>query len=291
MGIVDVSKGTRYLEEHGIPVYAFPEDAVRSMAAMTQFGTLLSLKKRQVRTLAVNRSSAAEIIKEKLAAAEKCYLPEIEANRILDCYGFPVLKSFLITDISQVDEATHEIGFPVAMKIHSPDIVHKFDAGGVKLKIKTIEQARDAYEKIINNAKAFMPDAQIKGVIMEKMAKKGVEVIIGAVRDPEFGPMCMFGLGGTFVEAMKDITFRLSPMWEVSAEIMITTIKAYTILKGVRGAPPSDVDAIKDCILRLSQLMYEQPEVAELDINPLIVYPEGEGCVVADSRMLLRGLA
>lgn len=288
MGIVDVSKGTRYLEEHGIPVYAFPEDAVRSIAAMTQFGTLLSLKKRQVRTLTVNRNGATAVIKEKLAAAEKCYLPEIEANRILDCYGFPVLKSFLITDISQVDEATHKIGFPVAMKIHSPDIVHKFDAGGVKLKIKTIEQARDAYEKIIDNAKAFMPDAKIEGVIMEKMAKKGVEVIIGAVRDPEFGPMCMFGLGGTFVEAMKDITFRLSPMWEVSAEIMIKTIKAYTILKGVRGAPPSDTDAIKDCILRLSQLMYEQPEVAEMDINPLIVYPEGEGCVVADSRILLR---
>ena len=120
------------------------------------------------------------------------------------------------------------------------------------------------------------------------MAKKGVEVILGAVRDPIFGPMCMFGLGGTFVEAMKDVTFRLAPMWEISAEIMIRTIKAYTILKGVRGQPPCDIDGIKDCILRLSQMLSEHPQIAELDINPLIVYPEGEGCIVADSRILLR---
>jgi acetyltransferase len=115
-----------------------------------------------------------------------------------------------------------------------------------------------------------------------------MEVIVGAVRDPKFGPMCMFGLGGTFVEAMKDVTFRLAPMWEISAEIMIKTIKAYTILQGVRGEKPYDVDAIKDCILRLSQMLTSHPEIAELDINPLIVYSEGQGCIVADSRILLR---
>ena len=120
------------------------------------------------------------------------------------------------------------------------------------------------------------------------MARAGVEVILGATRDPEFGPICMFGLGGTFVEAIKDVTFRLAPMWEISAEIMIQTIKAHTLLKGVRGELPSDIDAIKDCILRLSQMVSDHPEIAELDINPLIVYPEGEGCVVADSRILLK---
>ncbi len=120
------------------------------------------------------------------------------------------------------------------------------------------------------------------------MARGGVEVILGATRDPKFGPICMFGLGGTFVEAIKDVTFRLAPMWEISAERMIEPIKAYRVLKGMRGTPPSDIDAIKDCILRLSQMVANHPEISELDINPLIVYPEGEGCVVADSRILLK---
>ena len=145
-----------------------------------------------------------------------------------------------------------------------------------------------AFEEIIENAKKFNPSAKIDGVIVERMARGGVEVILGAVRDPKFGPICMFGLGGTFVEAMKDVTFRLAPMWEISAEIMIKSIKAYSLLKGIRGMEPCDIDAIKDCILRLSQMVAEHPEIAELDINPLIVYPEGQGCVVADSRILLK---
>ena len=122
---------------------------------------------------------------------------------------------------------------------------------------------------------------------MEKMARKGIEVILGATRDPKFGPVCMFGLGGTFVEALKDVTFRLAPMWEVSAEMMIREIKAYSVLTGIRNRPPSDIAAIKDCVLRLSQLVSDHPEIDELDINPLIVYAEGDGCVVADSRIVL----
>jgi acyl-CoA synthetase (NDP forming) len=122
---------------------------------------------------------------------------------------------------------------------------------------------------------------------MERMARSGVEVILGASRDPKFGPVCMFGLGGTFVEAIKDVTFRVAPMWEVSAEMMIKSIKAYSVLTGIRSMPPSDIDAIKDCMLRLSQLVSEHPEIDELDINPLIVYAKGEGCVVADCRIVL----
>lgn len=289
MGTVDVSKGTDYLEEHGIPNYLFPEAAVRTMASMVRYGDLLKLKKRQVRTMTVKRTAAAAIIRKKLNGRDSYYMPEKEANEILDCYGFPILKSVLIKEPSQADQAADKIGFPVAMKIVSQDIIHKFDAGGVRLKIKTKEESHKAFEEIIENAKNFNPSAKIDGVIMEEMAKGGVEVILGAVRDPEFGPICMFGLGGIFVEAMKDVTFRLAPMWEISAEIMIRTIKAYRVLKGIRGAPPSDIDSIKDCLLRLSQMLCDHPEIVELDINPLIVYPEGEGCVVADSRILLKG--
>jgi len=291
MGIVDVSQGIQYLEQHGIPNYAFPEAAVRSMASMAFYGGLLSLDKRQVRRVAADRDTASAVIKKRLAGRDSYYMSEKEANELLQCYGFPVLKSVLLKDASEVDDAAEEIIFPVAMKISSPDIVHKFDSGGVRLKIKTKEEARNVFDEIIENVKKFQPSAKIDGVIMERMARGGVEVILGAVRDARFGPLCMFGLGGTFVEAMKDVTFRLAPMWEISAEIMIRTIKAYGILRGVRGTPPCDIDSIKDCLLRLSQMVSEHPEIAELDINPLIVYPEGEGCVVADSRILLRNPA
>ncbi|MHC4264548.1 MAG: acetate--CoA ligase alpha subunit [Planctomycetota bacterium] len=287
MGIVDVSEGVRHLEKHGIPNYAFPEAAVRTMSVMSFYGDLLNLDKRKVCTVSADRSAADALIKNALADKDSCYLPEFHANQILDCYGFPLLKTALLRDLSDIDKAAEEIPFPAAMKISSPDIVHKFDAGGVRLKIKTAEAAKEAFQEIIQNAKNYNPSALIDGVIIEPMAKKGIEVILGAARDSKFGPICMFGLGGTFVEAIKDVTFRIAPMWEISAEIMIKTIKAYTILQGVRGAPPSDIEGIKDCILRLSQMLTDHPEIAELDINPLIVYPEGQGCVVADSRILL----
>jgi len=288
MGIVDVSEGVKYLEKHGIPNYQFPEAAVRSMASMAFYSKILSLDRRKVRRVAADRDTANAIIKKKLADKDKYYMSEREANEILQSYGFPVLTSILLKDSSEVEEAAEQIIFPAAMKISSRDIIHKFDVGGVRLKIKTKEEAQKAFEQIIENVKKHKPSAKIDGVIIERMARRGVEVILGAARDPKFGPICMFGLGGTLVEAMKDITFRLAPMWEISAEIMIQSIKAYTILKGIRGAPPCDIDAIKDCILRLSQMLSDHPEIAELDINPLIVYPEGEGCVVADSRILLK---
>ncbi|MHC4622382.1 MAG: acetate--CoA ligase alpha subunit [Planctomycetota bacterium] len=288
MGIVDVSEGVQYLERNGIPNYAFPEAAVRSMAGMAFYGNLLSLDRRQERRVAADRDTATVVIRKKLADKEKYYMPEKEANEILQCYGFPVLKSILLKEASDVDEAAEEFVFPVAMKISSHDIVHKFDAGGVRLKIKTKEEAREAFTEIVENVKRFKPSAKIDGVIMERMARGGVEVILGAVRDAKFGPLCMFGLGGTFVGTMKDVTFRLAPVWEISAEKMIQGIKSYNILKGARGGWPCDIDAIKDCILRLSQMVAEHPEISELDINPLIVYPRGEGCVVADSRILLR---
>ncbi len=288
MGIVDVSEGVKHLEQNGIPNYPFPEAAVRAMSTMNFYSNLLTLEHRQIRELPAQKEKANTIITEKLQGVDSYYLSEYQANDILNCYGFPVLQSYLLKNISDIDNIDEEKLLPAAMKICSPDIVHKFDAGGVKLKIKSREQARQAYEQIIANARAFNPSADIEGVIIEPMCKKGVEVILGAARDPKFGPVCMFGLGGTFVEAIKDVTFRIAPMWEISAEIMIQTIKSYTILKGIRGEPPCDIDAIKDCILRLSQMLTEHSEIAELDINPLIVYPEGQGCVVADSRILLK---
>lgn len=290
MGIVDVSEGIEYLEKHGIPNYSFPEEAVRALSSMVQFKDNLQYSGREVVSFDVDKSATRKIIEDKLAKNDEVYLGEKEANEILEHYGLPTLKNFLITKPEEIAEAAAHVGFPVAMKIMSPDIIHKFDAGGVMLNINSEEEAKEAYNKIIANAKNFKADANIHGVLMEQMAQKGIEVILGAFRDPKFGPMCMFGLGGTFVEVMKDVTFRIAPMWKISAEIMVKSIKTYKLLTGVRGNPPSDINSIVNCILRLSQLVSDNPEIAELDMNPLIVYAEGKGCAVADSRILLKKL-
>jgi acetate---CoA ligase (ADP-forming) len=287
MGVVDVSEGMAYLQRHGVPVYNFPENPVRAMANMAEFGWLLTVKNKEVRRVAADKESVCQIIDAKLAGADRYMMTQKEANEILQCYGFPMLKGRLLKTREEIADAAEEVMFPVAMKISSPDILHKYDAGGVLLDIKDQAEAERAFDTIIANAWAFNADARIQGVLMERMARKGVEVILGATRDPKFGPVCMFGLGGTFVEALKDVTFRVAPMWEVSAEMMIREIKAYTVLTGIRNRPPSDIAAIKDCVLRLSQLVSDHPEIDELDINPLIVYAEGEGCVVADSRIVL----
>lgn len=287
MGLVDVSEGVKYLEQHGIPNYTFPQAAVRAMASMVKFGDLLSLERRAVRRVAADRKAAAEIIAAKLGGSDRALLPQDEANEILRCYGFPVLRGKVISEKSQIADALAEVGLPVVMKISSKDILHKSDAGGVILGIDSARAAEEAYDTIMANARAYDPEAAIDGILLERMADKGIEVILGSTRDPKFGPICMFGLGGMFVETLKDVTFRLAPFWEVSSEIMIKSIRAYKVLQGVRGNPPSDIDAIKDCLLRLSQLVDDHPEIAELDINPLLVYPEGDGCVVADSRIAL----
>jgi acetyltransferase len=192
-----------------------------------------------------------------------------------------------VKDPSEIKKACGEVGFPLVMKLDSPDILHKSDAGGVRLGIKSIEEAEKVFAEIIENAKRYRPSALIRGILFQQMAREGVEVILGSTRDPKFGPICMFGLGGIFVEAMKDVTFRLAPMWETSAENMIKSIKAYRVLQGIRGKPPVDIKAAKLCILRLSAMVSNHAEIAELDINPLILYPEGQGCVVADARIVL----
>ena len=293
MGITDVSEGVAHLESNGLPNYVFPEAASRTMAAMMRFGERLSIGHRDLPHFSVERDNAARLITEKLGGQPKCYLPEREAADLLACYGLPLLTSRLVSDPSQITNAMEAMHGPVAMKIVSKDIIHKVDAGGVRLGIADANQARQAFDEIVANGLRFNPEARIDGVLMQEMAGKGVEVIIGCARDPKFGPIVMFGLGGTFVEALRDVTFRLAPMRITSAENMIRSIKTFNILQGVRGNPPSDLAAIRECILRVSTLVDDHPQISELDINPLIVYPEGKGkgAVVADCRIMLRSAA
>ena len=150
------------------------------------------------------------------------------------------------------------------------------------------DEARAAYQKILKNVEKAVPGARIQGILMEEMAGKGAEVIVGASRDARFGPLMMFGLGGTLVEVLKDVSFRLAPMWRISAERMVREIRAFKVLDGFRGSPPSDTAAIVDTLLRLSTMVCNHPEISELDVNPLIVHANGQGCAVADSRVMLR---
>jgi acetyltransferase len=233
-------------------------------------------------------AGARKVIEAALAGKESHYMTQAECRPLLACYRLPIMKSGIACSADEAAKLAEEIGGPLAMKVMSADVIHKYDAGGVLLKIVGAEQARAAYAQIYKNVESHVPGAKIQGILIEQMAPKGVEVILGASRDARFGPLMMFGLGGTMVEILKDVTFRLAPMWQISAERMVRSIKAFKILDGFRGKPPADVDAIVDILLRLSHMVCNHPEISELDINPLIVHDRGKGCSVADSRVMLR---
>jgi acetyltransferase len=260
------------------------------MAAMIRFAESLrpfKEKRREFFRVLEDKEKASAIIASRLSGRKDYFMTEQEAHELLRCYGFPLLKSRLVTEPSAISKAVEEVSLPVAMKLDSPDILHKSDAGGVRLGIDSVARAEEVFQEIIASAKKYRPSAVVRGILFQEMAREGVEVILGSTKDPRFGPICMFGLGGIFVEALKDVSFRLAPMWETSAENMIRSIKAYRVLRGIRGRPPSDIKAAKLCILRLSAMVSNHPDIAELDINPLILYPEGQGCVVADARIVL----
>lgn len=215
------------------------------------------------------------------------FLPEPEAHEVLKAYGFPILRSQLVKNVEEAITSAETIGYPVVLKIVSPQILHKVDVGGVQVNIKTKAELRRAYKELLSNVKSNMPDAEIWGVFVQEMAKKGKETIIGMNRDPHFGPILLFGLGGIYVELFKDVSFRIAPIRELGARRMIRQIRGYRMFEGFRGEPSSDTKAIEECLQRLSQLVIDFEEIDELDINPLIVYQEGDGAVVVDARILL----
>jgi len=212
-------------------------------------------------------------------------LLEPEAKTICMEYGIPVTKFKVATSEENAAKYAREIGFPVVLKIVSPDIVHKFDVGGVILNLKNHRQVLEAYKKIISNVKRSKPDARIVGILVQEMAPSSTEVIVGMTKDPQFGPALMFGLGGIFVEVLKDVSFRVAPITERDAREMITEIKGYPLLRGYRGMPPADVDTIVQILLKTSKLVTEHTEVDQLDLNPIMVYEKG--AKVVDARMIL----
>lgn len=285
MGIIDVSAGVKYLQEHGYPVYRFPENAAKAFGALYRYARWLHREHLAQFDLTHDREGAARVIAQYLAAG-KTRLGEIDSIELLKCYGFPVLSAQLAKNGEEAAEVAENITFPVVMKIVSPQILHKTDAGGVVIGIKNKEEARTAFNDIVQGAKKFNPDAVIDGVMVEKMADRGGEVILGMSRS-SFGPLLMFGLGGIFVEVFQDVVFRLGAIGRNEARRMIREIKGYKLLDGFRGRPKSDIEALERAVVSLSDMAANHPEIKEMDINPLLVHPAGQGITVADCRIIL----
>ena len=212
-------------------------------------------------------------------------LLETEAKAVCMDYDIPVTKFKLAKNDAEAVEHATSIGFPVVLKIVSPDIIHKSDVGGVIIGVKNDKEVRSAYRQIMNNVRKHNPNAKIVGILVQEMAPAGTEVIVGSIKDPQFGPAIMFGLGGVFVEVLKDVTFRVAPVTEDEAAEMISEVKAYPLLKGYRNTPPADLKAITKILLNTSKLVMDHVEIKELDLNPIMVYEKGAKTV--DARIIL----
>lgn len=226
---------------------------------------------------------------ESVAAAARAegrkLLSEVEAKALLHAAGIPVARTVLATSEEEAREQAREVGYPVVLKIVSPDIAHKSDVGGVKVGLQDADGVVAAFHEIVANAQAAVPEARIAGVAVQHMAPAGTEVIVGVTTDPQFGPVVMFGLGGIMVEVLKDVTFRVVPLEERDAAQMIEEIKGKAILDGVRGQPPLDKAAVRNVLLKVSEFVMSNPDVRELDLNPLLVYPQG--AIAVDARIVI----
>ena len=229
-------------------------------------------------------NQTAKIINRAKKENRKALL-EPEAKTICMEYGIPVTKFKVASNEKEAAKYSTEIGYPVVLKIVSQDIIHKSDAGGVIVNLKNPAEVTEAYKKILENIKKYNPKARIAGILVQEMAPQSTEVIVGAIKDPQFGQTVMFGLGGIFVEILKDVNFRIAPLTMDDAKEMITELKAYTLLKGYRNTPPADIDALISILSATSRLVMDNPEIKELDLNPVMAYQKGAKTV--DARIIL----
>lgn len=286
MGGRGIIPGREELSATGLPNYQSPERAVAALKVMYEYHTWLKRPPRLVTRFRVNRRRVERIITRN-QRHDILQLNEVKSKKILQAYGFNVPSGMLVTNSDEAVEQARRTGFPIAMKIVSPDIVHKSDMGGVKLNLTTAQQIRDGFDLMMMRILQQVPSASIEGIYVEKMVDPGLEVIIGMHRDPQFGPMLMFGLGGIFVEVLKDITFHLAPITQQEAVTMLKATRSYDILKGKRGHKGVDIVGIANGLQRISQLTTDFPQIIEIDINPFIVGETGTDPVVADGRMTL----
>jgi len=287
MGGQEVSEGIDYLNASQIPNFSIPEEAIYALKAMIDQSDWIKKQIKAPPVFDVDR----KFVKEAFLNAKKFShfeLGEMESRGILEAYGIRVPYAEVAGSLEDAERIVKKTGYPVVLKIDSPDILHKSDVGGIKLGIKDDEELAEAFQSILSNVKRWIPDALIKGISVQEMVTDVKEAIIGINKDPQFSHMIMFGLGGIYVEILKDISFRIAPINETDASEMISEIKAIKLLRGVRGQSPSDIESIKDVLLRISQLVTDFPEIVEMDINPLFVRSEGKGVIAGDVRIRIQ---
>jgi acetyltransferase len=286
MGEAQVKVGTEILEAHNVPNYSFPERAAMVLKGMSTFRGYQTKALPTFETFEVDNNRVRQTLDSALSEG-RVTIGDAEARDILTAYGLKIPASELAETGDQAVEIANRIGYPVVLKIASPDILHKTDVGGVKVGLQNPTDIRDAFDLITYRAQRYLPEARLWGCLVQKMAPPGLEVLIGMNRDPQFGPLVTFGLGGIYVETLKDVAFRIAPFSRREAEDMLGEIRAHALLDGVRGEPPTDKPAVVDALLRIAQLVTDFPEIAELDINPFIVYEEGLGGISIDMRLVL----
>lgn len=282
MGREGLPEGRAQLGEVGIPAYIFPESAARALAAMNRHRIWLERPAGTVARFDVDYAAARALLDDARAAGRE-HLSSPDAVALLAAYGIPTIRSRFAVSAEAAADAAEAIGFPVVLKIVSPEIVHKTEAGGVELDLRDPAEVRAAFTRIVERAHAYAPRAKLEGVTVEQHVRGGRETIIGASLDPGFGPLVMFGLGGIYVEALRDVVFRVQPVSDVDAREMVASIRGARLLQGMRGEPPSDTAALTDAIQRVSQLVGEHPDIEELDVNPFVVF--AEGAVAVDARV------
>jgi acetyltransferase len=286
MGEARIKEGIQVLEEHRIPNYGFPERAAHIFRAMATYRQLRSKPEPEFETIEADRKSVAKIIDNVLEQG-RVTIGDAEARDILTAYGLEVPPSKVAETAEEAVDIAAEMGYPVVLKIASPDILHKTDVGGVKVDLQNATDVRDAFDLIVYRSERYLPEARIWGCQVQKMVPDGLEVLIGMNRDPQFGPLMTFGLGGIYVETLKDVSFRVAPFSRQQAQDMLDEIRARALLDGVRGEPPVDKEAVVEALLRIAQLVLDFPIIAELDINPFIVYEQGRGGTAIDMRLIL----
>lgn len=277
----------RQLLRDRIPHYLFPENAARAMAAMADFSEWARRPQGEVKVFNDVKPDVVRRVVDRAKEREPQYISESEGYDILSAYGLPVPPYRVVKSEAEALTAAEELGYPVVLKVVSPQILHKTDYGAVSLNIGDAAKLVAEYNTILANVRAKAPGVEVWGILVQRMAPRGTETILGMKRDPSFGALLMFGLGGVMVEVLKDVIFRVAPINEISADSMVTGIKAARLLQGFRGEAPRDVAKIRECLQRLSQLVTDFPEFDEIDINPLLVYEVGQGALVVDARFLL----
>jgi acetyltransferase len=289
MGGLDIKEGKEMLsQEFNIPCYSSAERCAAAMKAMCDYAQWRKTHQADVpsRSFKVDQKAVRQIIDQHLANGRK-QMGEAAAKQIFRAYGIPVAPGQLCTSADEAATASAKIDFPCVMKIASPDIIHKSDIGGVKLNLNSAAEVKAAFTAMMDTIRTKAPNARIDGVYLEKMCERGREVIIGMTRDPQFGPMIMFGLGGIFVEVMKDVSFEVTPIREVEANAMMERTRSFPLLKGVRGQAGVDLALLSETLQRLSLLVCDFPQIKELDINPFIANEAGKPSFAADGRMTL----